>query len=140
MMTHSNQMRQLFSQQAINNSEARKLQMLQKQQQQQQKMPPQKQRKKKIASNSTQTQQLNSSQSVDVYLTNSQVLNPSENIEPILIDPTTKIIDLTSPPSSPVPSTVQNASIQTDYGLEFTKIPDREQADRNETEYKASNI
>ncbi|MGI4816420.1 MAG: hypothetical protein ACRYE7_00270 [Janthinobacterium lividum] len=57
---------------------------------------------------------------------------------PIGIPSPFESIDLTSPPSSPVPSTVQQTSSTVD--LKFTRIPEQNEANRNAAAYKVNNV
>lgn len=104
----SNQIRQLYSQRAINNSQAQ--QQLQQQQQ---------------IITTPQTQQSYSDQSVYSGFTNTQQRKALRNVRPIVTTPATETIDLSTPPSSPVPSSVPETSLLPNIGWEFMKITER---------------
>lgn len=106
VMSYSNQIRQVYSQRTINNSQAQ--QQLQQQQQQ-------------IIS-TPQTQQSYSGQPVYGRFTNTQQRNALRNVAPII---TTEIIDLSTPPSSPVPSPEPETSLCPNVGWVLTRIPER---------------
>jgi hypothetical protein len=128
--SHSNQMRQFYNQRA-NNSQAQhqQLQQLQIQQQQQIITTP-------------QIQQSYSGQSVNGRLTNTQQRNALRNVGSIVITPPTEIIDLSSPPSSPVPPTAQENSLRPNVGWELTRIPERMWAHdtSNNAAYKVNDV
>jgi len=109
VMSHSNQIRQLYNQRAINNVQAQ-------QQIQQQHLVT-----------TPQTQQLCSGQPVYGRFSNTQQRNAFRNVTPIVTTSATEVIDLSTPPSSPIPipSTVHEAFLHTDVGLELTRIPER---------------
>jgi len=110
-MSHSNQIRQIYHQRGNNNIQAQ--QQIQQQQQQ------------KHLITTPQAQQLYSGQPVYGRFINTQQHNTLRNVGPIVITPATEVIDLSTPPSSPVPSTVHETSLGTDVGWELTKIPER---------------
>jgi len=128
VMSHSSQMRQLYTQRAINNNQPQQPQLQQQQIQQHQQMT------------TPQTQQSYSGQSG--RLTNTQQRNALRNVGPIVIAPATEIIDLSSPPSSPVPPAVQESSIRPNVGWELTRIPERMWAhdSSNNAAYKVSDV
>jgi len=111
-MSHSNQMRQLYSQRASNLNQAQQQQLQHQQQQQQIITTP-------------QIQQSYNGQSVHGRLTNTQQRNALRNVGPIVITPATEIIDLSSPPSSPVPTTLQETNPRPNAGWELKRIPER---------------
>ncbi|XP_060856646.1 uncharacterized protein LOC132934356 [Metopolophium dirhodum] len=106
VMSYSNQIRQVYSQRAINNSQPQ--QQLQQQQQQ--------------IITTHQTQQSYSGQPVYGRFTNTQQRNTLRNIGPII---TTEIIDLSTPPSSPIPSPEPETFLRPNVGWELTRIPER---------------
>jgi len=114
VMSHSSQMKQLSTQRS-NNSQARQKQLQQQQQIQQQ---------EQIITN-PQTQQPYSDQSVDGRLTNTRKRKALKNARPVVIAPPLEIFDLSSPPSSPVPPTVQENSLRPNIARELTRIPER---------------
>lgn len=109
VMTHSNQMQQFYTQSASNISQTDQQQIQQQQQ----------------INTTPQIQQSYNGQSMHGRLTNTQQRNALRNVGPIVITPATEIIDLSSPPSSPVPPTVQETSIRPSVGWEITRIPER---------------
>jgi len=113
VMSHSNQMQQLYRQSAIYNTQAQQQQIQQQQHQQQQ------------INTTPQTGLSDSSQSVYGHLINTQLHNASRNVEPIIATPTTKSINLTSQPWNPMPQNVQDTSLRPDIGWQLTKIPER---------------
>jgi len=110
VMSHSSQMRQLYTQPAINNNQPQQPQLQQQHHQQ---------------ITTPQTQQSYSGQSVHGRLTNTQQRNILRNVGPIVIARATEIIDLSSPPSSPVPPTIRETSLDANVGWELTRIPER---------------
>lgn len=105
--SHSNQMQQLYSQNAIYNTQA------QQQQVQQQ------------INTTPQTGLSDSSQSVYGHLINTQLHNAMRNVEPIVATPITESIDLTSEPWKPMLPNVQDTSLHSDISCPLTRIPER---------------
>lgn len=101
VMSYSNQIRQIYSYRAINNSQAQQQQQI-------------------ITTH--QTQQSYSGQNVYGRFTNTQQRNVLRNVGPVI---TTEIIDLSTPPSSPVPSPEPEAFLCPNVGWELTRIPER---------------
>ncbi|CAI6347618.1 unnamed protein product [Macrosiphum euphorbiae] len=112
VMSHSSQMRQFYNQRA-NNNQAQQQQLQQQQMQQQQQIT------------TPQTQQPYNGQSLHGRLTNTQQRNALRNAGPAVIAPPLEIIDLSSPPSSPVPPAVQENPLRPNIGWELTRIPER---------------
>ncbi|XP_029341362.1 uncharacterized protein LOC115033248 [Acyrthosiphon pisum] len=113
VMSHSSQMRQFYNQRSNNNqAQQQQLQLKQIQQQQQIITTP-------------QTQQPYSGKSVHGRLTNTQKRNTLKNAGTVVVAPSLEIIDLSSPPSSPVPPTVQNNPLLPDNIWELTRIPEQ---------------
>jgi len=123
-------MRQLYTQRAINNNQAQQQQLQQQQIQQHQQIT------------TPQTHQSYSGQSVHGRLTNTQQRNALRNVGSIVIAPATEIIDLSSPPSSPVPPAVQETSLRPNIGWELTRIPERMWAHdtSNNAAYKVNGV
>jgi len=121
--SHSSQMRQFYNQRS-NNGQAQQQQL-----QQQQITTP-------------QTQQPYSGQSGNGRLTNTQQRNALRNAVPAAIAPPLEIIDLSSPPSSPVPPAVQENPVRPNIGWELTRIPERMWAHdtSNNAAYKVNDI
>ncbi|CAI6377739.1 unnamed protein product [Macrosiphum euphorbiae] len=107
VMSHSSQMT-LFYIQSSNNSQDQQQQLQQQQ-----------------IITSRQTQQSNSGKSVNAHLTNTQQRSTLRNGGPVAIAPPIEIIDLLSPPSSPVPLAAQENSRRPNISYEFTRIPER---------------
>lgn len=130
VMSHSNQMRQFYTQRS-NNNQAQQQQLQQQQVQQQQ----------QINTISQTTLQSYSGQSVHGRLTNTQQRNALRNAGSVVVAPPTEIIDLSSPPSSPVPPTVQE-NPRANIGWELTRIPERTWAHdtSNNAAYKVNDI
>jgi len=128
VMSHSNQMRQFYTQHS-NNSQAQQQQQQIEQQQQNIIITP-------------QPQQSNSGKSVHGRLTNTQQRNALKNAGPVANAPPIEIIDLLSPPSSPVPPAVQENSLRPRITLEITRIPERawEHDTANNVAYKVNDI
>lgn len=116
-MSHSNQIRQLYGLHAINNSQAH--------QQLQQRQIQQHQQQQQQIMTTPQTQQSYRRQPVYGRFTNTQQRNTLRNVGTIGITISTEIIDLSTPPSSPVHSTVQETSVHPNVGWEFTRIPNQ---------------
>ncbi|XP_008185792.1 uncharacterized protein LOC100167868 isoform X2 [Acyrthosiphon pisum] len=112
VMSHSSQMRQFYNQRS-NNNQAQQQQLQQQQIQQQQQIIT-----------TPQTQQPYSGQSVHGRLTNTQQRNALRNAGSVVVAPPLEIIDLSSPPSSPVPPTVQE-NPRSNIAWELTRIPER---------------
>ncbi|KAL4130848.1 hypothetical protein QTP88_008227 [Uroleucon formosanum] len=118
VISHSSQMRQFYPQRS-NNNQAQQQQLQQQQVQQVQQQQVQQQ------INTTQTTlQSYSGQSVHGRLTNTQQRNALRNAGSVVVSPPTEIIDLSSPPSSPVPPAVQE-NPRVNIGWELTRIPER---------------
>ncbi|CAH1711528.1 unnamed protein product [Aphis gossypii] len=116
VMSHSSQnMQQFYNQRPSNTSQA------QQQQQQQQQQPQQQQQ----IITTPQVQPYSSQTSMHGRLTNTQQRNAIRNVAPVVITPATEIIDLSSPPSSPAPTPVQDAPLRPNVGWELKKIPER---------------
>lgn len=114
VMSHSNQMQQLYSQNAINNSQAQQKQIQQRQHQQQQ-----------IIISTPQTQPSYSNQYVHGHLTNTQLHNASRNVGHIIATQATGSIDFTSQSCNPILPTVQDTSLHPRVGWKLTRIPER---------------
>eukprot|EP00102_Acyrthosiphon_pisum_P020867 XP_016658077.1 PREDICTED: uncharacterized protein LOC107883117 [Acyrthosiphon pisum] len=113
-MSHSNQMQQLYSQNAINNSQAQQQQIQQQQYQQQQ-----------LIISTPRTHPSNSNQYVHGHLTNTQLHNASRNVGPIVATMATESIGSTSQPCNPILPTVQDTSLHHRVGWRLTRIPER---------------
>ncbi|XP_060861133.1 uncharacterized protein LOC132938363 isoform X2 [Metopolophium dirhodum] len=114
VMSHSNQMQKLYTQNAINNSQAQQQQIQQQQFQQQQ-----------LIISTPQIQPSHSSQYVHGHLPNTQLHNTSRNVGLIVATPAIGSIDFTSQPCNPILPTVQDTSLRPRVGWELTRIPER---------------
>ncbi|XP_029345760.1 uncharacterized protein LOC115034126 [Acyrthosiphon pisum] len=106
--SHSSQMRQFYTQRP-NNSQAQQQPQIQQQQQ---------------IITTPQTQQPYSGQSAHGRLTNTQQRNALSNARPVVTAPPLEIIDLSSPPSSPVPPAAQENPLRPNIAWELTRIPE----------------
>ncbi|KAE9525153.1 hypothetical protein AGLY_014567 [Aphis glycines] len=134
VISHSNQIQQFYNQYPSNNSQARQQQMQQQQVQQHQQQ--QQQQQQQIIT--TQVQPYRGPISVHGRLTNTQQRNAIRNVAPFVFTPASEIIDLSSPPSSPAPTPVQDARLRPNVGWELKKIPERiwAQGSTNNAAYK----
>jgi len=90
-----------------------------------------------------QTQQSYSGQSVHDRLTNTQQRKALRNAAPVAIALPLESIDLTSPPSSPIPPTVQKNSVRPIIAWELMRIPERmgrEHGTPNDAAYMVNDI
>jgi len=124
-MSHSNQMQQFYNQCPSNNSQAQQQQVQQHQQQQQQQQHSRPQQQQQIITTPQVQPYYSGPTSVQCRLTNTQQRNALRNVAPIVITPATEIIDLSSPPSSPAPTPVQDAPLRPKGGFKLKKIPER---------------
>ncbi|XP_029341238.1 uncharacterized protein LOC100162464 [Acyrthosiphon pisum] len=116
VMSHLSQMRQFYNQHSNNNqAQHRQLQLQQIRQQQQIITTP-------------HTQQAYSGQSVDGRLAFIQQRNALRNARSVTVAPSIETIDLLSPPSSPVPPTVQENPLRPNIAWGLTRIPERMRA------------
>jgi len=139
-MSHSNQVQQFYNQRPSNNSQTQQqVQQHQQQQQQQQQQPQQQQQQQTITT--PQVQAYSNPTSVHGRLTNTQQRNAIRNVAPVVITPATEIIDLSSPPSSPAPTPVQDTPLRPNVGWELNKIAERmwAQDSTNNAAYKVNN-
>ncbi|KAL4082973.1 hypothetical protein QTP88_023969 [Uroleucon formosanum] len=107
VILHSSQMRQVYTQCSIN-SQAQQQQLEQKQ-----------------TITTPKTRKSCSGQSVGGRYTNTQQNYTLRNIGPIVTDPPSEIIDLSSPPSSPVSPTMLENSLIYNIGWTLKRIPER---------------
>jgi len=122
MMSHSNQ---IYNQCAINNSQDQQLELQQQHIQQQQQQQPQQ-------ITISQTQHSYSCHSEHDRTINAILYNRLLNIGPIVITPTTEIVNLLSPPSSPIPSIVYK---------QMEKISEvKKKNSRNNGAFKVNNV
>ncbi|KAE9544075.1 hypothetical protein AGLY_001764 [Aphis glycines] len=123
VMSHSNQMQQFYIQRPSNNSQAQQQQVQQHQQQLQQRQHQPQQLQQIIIT--PQVQPYSGPRSVmHGRLTNTQQRNAIKNVAPVVITRATEIIDLSSPPSSPAPTPVQDAPLSSYVELKFKRIPE----------------
>jgi len=116
---HSNQMRHYYNSQRSNNN-GQALQQLHLLQQQQitnpQVQPP---------SYSSQSNQSMLNNGSNARITNTQQRNALRSVTPNIITQNNEIIDLSSPPSSPVPQTVVHDTNRSSEGWVLKRIPER---------------
>jgi len=126
-MSHSNQMRNSYSQSANNNNQIQQ-QLIQQQQHRQQIIT------------TPQTQLSYSGQLSHGHLTSIEQQKSSRNVEHFVNTPATETIDLSSHSGNPTSSTVQETSISPSVGWILRKIPERiwENADTNISAYQVN--
>jgi len=146
-MSHSNQMQQLYNQNAINsnavplslsmttinNSMINSNVMLHLNQMQQlysqsainNSQYQQQHQQQQLLISTPQSQPSYSNQYVHGHLTNTQLHNASRNVGPIVATPTTESIGLTSQPCNHILPTVQGVYLHRRIGFGLTRIPER---------------
>jgi len=107
VMLHSSQMRQFYTQCSID-SQGQQQQLQQKQ-----------------IITAPKTRNSYSGQSVSGRYTNTQQRNALRSIEPIVTAPPSEIIDLSSPPSSPVPPIILENTLIPNIGFKLKRIPEQ---------------